>query len=473
MRARTKGARCRRLAAARARPPAPAGSAGAAGADRAGGRAASRAASCRGGAPPVRSARSAASASSPSTRSTGCPTRRSSSARSLGLALLAIAAALIVTGKRLVVTEELEEPTTRPTSIPRSRRRSCRSSRRAAAAITRRRLFALGAGRLGRARSALALLAPLASLGPVLDMDALLRHAVAARAAARRRERPAAARRRHRGGGRSTPRSPRAPTARRSAVAGGPRAAVARRRCALPAAIARLRRRRDRRLLEDLHARGLRGLALPHAAVPAGRSHARRWSARATTRRSTRRAGGTVLFGPAGRKLPMLPLAIDRRGPAAGGRATSTSPSARRGGASGSGGRRRDPPRSSASSTSAAAPRRCCARRCATCSPTTGRSCSARSRCTLHRPGADRHLPGALLQRQHPRRRLPRRRTRRCEGQHDDRGLPVGARHLDHRQGRPADPPDASLGGRRVPRRRSSCTCCACSSPAPTASRAS
>ena len=72
--------------------------------------------------------------------------------------------------------------------------------------------------------------------------------------------------------------------------------------------------RRDRRLLEDLHARGLRGLALPRADVRAGRAEARRSSARATTRRSTRRRGGEVLFGPAGRPLPQLPLAIDGDG---------------------------------------------------------------------------------------------------------------------------------------------------------------
>ena len=39
-----------------------------------------------------------------------------------------------------------------------------------------------------------------------------------------------------------------------------------------------------------------------------------RSSARATTRRSTRATGGTVLFGPAGRPLPMLPLEIDAKG---------------------------------------------------------------------------------------------------------------------------------------------------------------
>ena len=115
----------------------------------------------------------------------------------------------------------------------------------------------------------------------------------------------------------------------------------------------------------------------------------------------------------------------------------------------------RDPRGSSASSTSApaAAPLRC-ARRCATCSPTTGRSCSARSRSTAFIVLVATGIYLTLFF-EHSTRdgRLPRRRTRRCRGSEMTRGLPLGARHLDDRQGGPADPPDAPLGGRRLRRR--------------------
>ena len=91
--------------------------------------------------------------------------------------------------------------------------------------------------------------------------------------------------------------------------------------------------------------------------------------------------GGTVLFGPAGRPLPQLPLLVDPRGQlrARGNFDQPVGPSWW--------GVRMEKPnprsgRSSATSTSVRAPRRCCARRCATCSRTTGRSCSARSRST-------------------------------------------------------------------------------------------
>ena len=84
----------------------------------------------------------------------------------------------------------------------------------------------------------------------------------------------------------------------------------------------------DPRLLQDLHPRGLRRLALSLPEVPAARAAVRRSSVPATTRRSTRSTGGTVIFGPAGRPLPQLPLMIDaRRIPA---RRRATSPRGRR-----------------------------------------------------------------------------------------------------------------------------------------------
>ena len=71
--------------------------------------------------------------------------------------------------------------------------------------------------------------------------------------------------------------------------------------------------RGDRRLLEDLHPRGLRGRALPRAALPgrAPEAGARLPVPLLDLRRAT---GGTVLFGPAGRPLPQLPLEIDGDG---------------------------------------------------------------------------------------------------------------------------------------------------------------
>ena len=92
--------------------------------------------------------------------------------------------------------------------------------------------------------------------------------------------------------------------------------------------------------------------------------------------------GGTVTFGPAGRKLPNAAAEVDPKGHLRA-RGNFDGPV----GPSWWGVRLKEaddviraarPVRS----TSARAPRRSCARRCATCFPTTGRSCSARSRST-------------------------------------------------------------------------------------------
>jgi ubiquinol-cytochrome c reductase iron-sulfur subunit len=86
----------------------------------------------------------------------------------LGLGLLGLAAALIVTAKRLVVTEELEDDY--PVFEHREEQETIvRAAEESGSRLTRRRLFALGLGAAGGTLG-LALLAPLASLGPVLDM---------------------------------------------------------------------------------------------------------------------------------------------------------------------------------------------------------------------------------------------------------------------------------------------------------------
>jgi ubiquinol-cytochrome c reductase iron-sulfur subunit len=92
---------------------------------------------------------------------------------SLGLALLAIAAALVVTGKRLVVTEELEHDYP-PTEHAEEQEQIVQTVEESGSRLTRRRLFKLGLGAAGGTLG-LALLAPLASLGPVVDVDPFYR----------------------------------------------------------------------------------------------------------------------------------------------------------------------------------------------------------------------------------------------------------------------------------------------------------
>jgi ubiquinol-cytochrome c reductase iron-sulfur subunit len=92
---------------------------------------------------------------------------------SLGLALLAIAAALVVTGKRLVVTEELEHDYP-PTEHPEDQERIVRTVAESGSRLSRARLFKVGLGAAGGTLG-LALLAPLASLGPVLDVKPFYR----------------------------------------------------------------------------------------------------------------------------------------------------------------------------------------------------------------------------------------------------------------------------------------------------------
>ena len=214
----------------------------------------------------------------------------------------------------------------------------------------------------------------------------------------------------------STPRSRRAPTGRSSA---SPIVSCARARGSfdLPPELAGYPAERDRRVLEDLHARRLRDLALPRTALPADEPKpALVCPCHYSTFDPAR--GGTVIFGPAGRQAPMLPLEIDPRGylRAAG---IQRARRRRRGGASACGGRARDPPQPSAASTSARATRRSRGRRSAISSPTTGRSSSARSRCTRSssssRQGSTWRCSSSRL---HAAKSSTRGRTGRLQGQH-------------------------------------------------------
>jgi len=92
---------------------------------------------------------------------------------SLGLASGFLAAACIVTGTRLVVTEELEEdypPTARPQEVEELEQIVRESGER----LTRKRLLKLGAGAAGATLGA-ALLVPAVSLGPLVDTSRLSR----------------------------------------------------------------------------------------------------------------------------------------------------------------------------------------------------------------------------------------------------------------------------------------------------------
>jgi ubiquinol-cytochrome c reductase iron-sulfur subunit len=86
----------------------------------------------------------------------------------LGISLLCIAAALIVTAKRLVVTEELEDEYPLP-EHPEEQEAVAAVVDDSGSRLTRRRLFKLSLAGAGGALGA-ALLTPLASLGPLIDV---------------------------------------------------------------------------------------------------------------------------------------------------------------------------------------------------------------------------------------------------------------------------------------------------------------
>jgi quinol---cytochrome c reductase iron-sulfur subunit len=88
---------------------------------------------------------------------------------SLGLAFLFVGAGLIVTGKRLVVTEELEEDYP-ATEHPEEQETIVQVVEESGGGITRRGLFKLALAGAGGALG-IALITPAASLGPVLDVE--------------------------------------------------------------------------------------------------------------------------------------------------------------------------------------------------------------------------------------------------------------------------------------------------------------
>ena len=348
----------------------------------------------------------ARSASSSSTRSTGCPRRRSCSASRSGSRSLFLAAALIVIGEAAGRRPRSSRRTTREPSIRPSRSGSSRSSRRAAP-LTRRRLLGSALGAAG------------GSLG-----------ARAARARRLARARCSTSARFYvtpwRRGTRLVDEHGRPLRAdeieEKTFYTAFPEGAD-QEQLASPLVVVRLAaersstcrperaawRRRDRRLLEDLHPRRLRDLALPRAALRADRAEA---GARLPVPLLDLRPGDRRH----GDLRPGRPQAADA---AADGRpqrraarraATSTGRSARPGGACGCGGRRRDPRHRPLRSTSA-------------------RGTAPLLRKTLRYLFPDhwsfllgevalyafivlvahRHLPDALLRATAPRRRLPRR----------------------------------------------------------------
>ena len=207
------------------------------------------------------------SRSSSSTPSTRCRHQTQFLGLALGLALVLFARRADRDGKQLVVTEEIEDDYP-PDEHPEEQEMIVQIVDESGERLTRRRLFVARARRRPARRSGSPPSRPLASLGPVLEDHGVSPDAVAARAAPRRRGGPSLARRRHRGGRRSTPPSPRAPTREELGVADRPRAPAAG-QLGLPREAEQLRGGRDRRVLEDLHPRGLRDLAVPRAALPA------------------------------------------------------------------------------------------------------------------------------------------------------------------------------------------------------------
>ncbi len=87
---------------------------------------------------------------------------------SLGLCLCFLAAGLIVTARRLVVTEQIEEDYPEP-EHPVEQEALVQTVEESSGRLTRKRLFTLSLGAAGGALG-LAVLTPVASLGPVVDM---------------------------------------------------------------------------------------------------------------------------------------------------------------------------------------------------------------------------------------------------------------------------------------------------------------
>src|SRR5207302_1748106 len=86
------------------------------------------------------------------------------------IAAALLAAALIVTGKRLVAQEQLEEDYPKPREHEQDEEAVVQLVEESGDRFTRKRLLVLGAGAAGTALGA-ALIVPAASLGPFLDVD--------------------------------------------------------------------------------------------------------------------------------------------------------------------------------------------------------------------------------------------------------------------------------------------------------------
>ena len=296
----------------------------------------------------------------------------------LGLAFALLAARVLVIGRRLVVTEELEEPYPEPEHPGCRGREIGRSSIRAARASRASGSCGLAAG------------------GAAGDARRWRDHARAlARAGARRGELTWTPWRRGRrlvdeADVRSRRRARRRIVLHRLSGGRRPRADRARRSssCATRGRGAA----RHRRLLEDLHARGLRDRAVPQADVRADSSRSRRSSARATTRRSIRcrRRQGALRAGRPSACRSCRSRSTARATCAAAGNFNGPVGPSWWGVRSGR--RRRDPRRRPLRRRAHRQRTVRCARRCATSSPITGRSCSARWRstasCCSSRPGS-------------------------------------------------------------------------------------
>ena len=177
--------------------------------------------------------------------------------------------------------------------------------------LTRRKLLGLAAGGAGAALG-VALLAPLASLGPGLRHEPAAAGAVAPRGPARRRAGTRAAGRRHRA---------RHPAHRLSRRRGSRQPRVADR--GRPARAGAARPSRRPRAAGPRRGSSPTRRSAPTRAAPC-RSTARRTSSRpgrgprscvhVTTRRSIPRRAARSSSGPAGRPLPQLPLAVGPKG---------------------------------------------------------------------------------------------------------------------------------------------------------------
>jgi ubiquinol-cytochrome c reductase iron-sulfur subunit len=89
----------------------------------------------------------------------------------LGVALLLVAAAFLVVAKRLVPQQETDEPYPEP-AHPTEQNEAARIFEESAGGLTRKKLLTVAAGAAGSAL-AVAVVTPLASLGPVFDTDLL------------------------------------------------------------------------------------------------------------------------------------------------------------------------------------------------------------------------------------------------------------------------------------------------------------